>query len=135
MIEKETRIQNEYEIVSSVFHNRLNNFVQYPKIESDATVVYAIQIATGERVGELSSADLQIDSKYNTYKYQGLPPGPIANPGYEAIASALYPESTQYYFFISSLEGETFFAATLSEHQANINKVNKLNEEYRQDRQ
>lgn len=132
MIERETKIHNEYEIVSSVFHNRLNSRAKYPNLESDATVVYAIQIATGERVGELSKEDLNIDNRYNTYRYEGLPPGPISNPGYEAIASALYPESTKYYYFVSSLEGETFFATSYSQHQANIEKVKKLNEEYRE---
>ena len=132
MIERETKIHNEYEIVSSVFHNRLNSRAKYPNLESDATVVYAIQIATGERVGELSTEDLNIDNRYNTYRYEGLPPGSISNPGYEAIASALYPESTKYYYFVSSLEGETFFATSYSQHQANIEKVKKLNEEYRE---
>ena len=135
MIERETKIHNEYEIVSSVFHNRLTNHAVYPTLESDATVVYAIQIATGERVTELSNEDLNIDSKYNTYIYKGLPPGPISNPGYEAIASALYPESSKYYYFVSSIEGETFFAETYKQHQANIEKVKKLNEEYKQNQE
>lgn len=135
MIEKEAKIQNEYEIISSVFHNRINNPAQFPKLESDATVVYAIQLATGERIKELSSEDLNIDSPYNTYKYNGLPPGPISNPGYESIASALYPENTKYYFFVSSLSGETFFASTLKEHEANIAKVKKLDEEFKQENQ
>lgn len=133
MIEKEAVIHNEYEVVSSVFHNRINNFVQYPNIESDATVVYAIQLATGKRVTELSEEDLKIDSKYNTYLYKGLPPGPISNPGYEAIASALYPENTKYYYFVSSLEGETFFAETYAAHQKNIAKVAELNKQYKEE--
>ncbi len=132
MIEKEGYLPSDYEIISSVFHNRLRNPASYPKLESDATTVYAIQLATGSRVTELTEADKAIDSPYNTYKYNGLPPGPIANPGYEAIVCALYPENTNYYFFVSSLEGETFYATYLWQHNQNIQKVNQLNEQYKQ---
>lgn len=133
MLEKEASVHTDYEIVSSVFHNRLNNKATFPMLESDATVVYAIQIATGKRVNELTTEDLKIDSKYNTYLYKGLPPGPIANPGYEAIVSALYPENTNYYYFVSSIEGETFFASTLAAHNKNVEKVKQLDAEYKKE--
>lgn len=121
MIEKETKYPNEFEYVSSVFHNRLNNPANYPYLDSDATIVYAIQHNTGERPKELTSTDYE--SPYNTYKNRGLPPGPIANPGYAAIMCALYPEKTNYYYFVAAENGSSIFSRTLSEHQAAIWKL------------
>ena len=119
MIEKETRLYYEFEQVSSVFHNRLNLPGTYPYLESDATIMYAIQHDTGSRKDEMLQSDLGYVSPYNTYTNQGLPPGPIANPSYQAITCALYPETTDYYFFISDTRtGQTIFSRTYAEHQA-----------------
>lgn len=74
MIEKETRLYNEFELVSSVFHNRLHNAATYPCLESDATIMYAIQHDTGSRKEQLLHEDLSYNSPYNTYTHQGLPP-------------------------------------------------------------
>ncbi|MGM9653300.1 MAG: endolytic transglycosylase MltG [Eubacteriales bacterium] len=122
MIEKEAGTQSDFFDVSSVFNNRLKNPAVYPYMESDATVVYAIQHDTGERVTP-SAQDMTYDSVYNTYTHKGLPPGPIANPSASAIRAALYPSDTEYYYFVSSSSRVTYFAATLEEHNKNIEKI------------
>ena len=121
IIEKEAASPSEFFLVSSVFHNRLNAWQSYPRFESDATVVYAIQHETGER-----TVDLDYDTPYNTYKYDSFPPGPIANPSASAMLAALSPQSTNYYFFISD-NGQTYFSATKAEHDAYIEKFRNQN--------
>lgn len=120
MIEKETRLYYEFELVSSVFHNRLRNSAAYPCLESDATIMYAIQHDSGARKEQLTHDDLSYDSPYNTYTNQGLPPGPIANPSYQAITCALYPEESTYYYFVTGKTGETVFSSTYAQHQAAV---------------
>lgn len=127
MIEKEARYAGDYETVSSVFHNRLNNPSNFPRLESDATIMYAIQIRDGERKSKLTSEDLKYDTPYNSYMYNGLTPGPIANPGYEAITCALYPAKTKYYYFVSDNYGNTYFSQTLAQHNAAKEKVKEIN--------
>ena len=127
LIEKEGRYSADYEMISSVFHNRLNNPTKYPKLESDATIMYAIQVRDGERKSFLTKEDLEYDTPYNSYLYDGLPPGPIANPGYEAITCALYPAKSSYYFFVSDNYGNTYYGKTLAEHNQNRVKVDKIN--------
>lgn len=117
IIEKEAANQSEFSDVSSVFHNRLNNPESFPCLESDATVVYSIQHETGVRPN-LTSEDLNRDDPYNSYKAEGLVPGPIANPSNSAILAALNPKNTNYYYFVSNGK-TTYFAATLEEHNAN----------------
>ncbi len=126
MIEKEARYANDYETVSSVFHNRLNS-ADFPRLESDATIMYAIQVRDGERKSALTGEDLNYDTPYNSYLYEGLPPGPIANPGYEAITCALWPAKTKYYYFVSDNYGNTYFSRTNREHEAAKAKVAKIN--------
>ena len=121
MIEKEARYANDYETVSSVFHNRLNS-ADFPRLESDATIIYALGGKTN-----LTAEDLAIDSPYNTRNHTGLPPGPIANPGYEAITCALWPAKTKYYYFVSDNYGNTYFSRTNREHEAAKEKVAKIN--------
>ena len=127
LIEKEGRYSADYEMISSVFHNRLNNPTKYPKLESDATIMYAIQVRDGERKSFLTKEDLEYDTPYNSYLYDGLPPGPIANPGYEAITCALYPAKSSYYFFVSDNYGNTYYGKTLAEHNQNRARVDKIN--------
>ncbi len=99
------------ENISSVFHNRLKN-PTYPYLESCATVQYIL----GERKKVISIADTKIDNPYNTYKYKGLPPGPIANPGLDAIEATLYPNDTSYLFFALQSDGTHKFSRTYEEH-------------------
>ena len=117
IIEKEAANQSEFGDVSSVFHNRLNNPANFPRLESDATLVYAIQHETGTRPN-LTGEDLQSDNPYNSYKHKGLVPGPIANPSNSAILAALNPKNTSYYYFVSNGQ-RTYFARSLAEHNQN----------------
>ncbi len=121
MLEKETRYADELGAVSSVFHNRLNNPGTYPYLNSDATIMYAMQHDLGGRPDTMTGEDTKYETPYNTYTHKGLPPGPIANPGLNSIKYALYPNKTNYYFFVSDASGRTLFAATELEHLANIN--------------
>ncbi|MBQ3126753.1 MAG: endolytic transglycosylase MltG, partial [Clostridia bacterium] len=102
------------------FHNRLRDPANFPYLESDATIMYAIHFDTGTRKEDMTAEDTDYVSPYNTYTNRGLPPGPIANPSYQAITCALYPEETDYYYFVSRKNGETVFSKTYPEHQAAV---------------
>ena len=117
MIEKEAAAPSEFFNVSSVFHNRLKHPDVYPRMESDATVVYAIEHETGER-----TVDLHYDTPYNTYMYDGLPPGPIANPSASAMLAALMVPETNFYYFVSG-SGVTYFSETKEEHDRHIEEI------------
>jgi UPF0755 protein len=117
LIEKETSLPEERALVSSVFHNRLRIDM---KLDCDPTIIYALK-QEGQFKGRLRTNDLKLDSPYNTYRYGGLPPGPIANPGREAIAASLYPAETDYLYFVSKNEGSHHFSRSIREH---INAVN-----------
>ena len=114
MIEKEVIYADEMGNVSSVFHNRLKNAANFPYLDSDATIMYAIERDTGSRPENLT--ETTYESPYNTYKNKGLPPGPISNPAMEAIRYAMYPNSTNYYYFVSGSNGRTVFSRTYAEH-------------------
>ena len=114
MIQAEGMTLSDFENISSVFHNRLANPRSYPKMQSDATLQYILD----KRKTALTASDLQIDSKYNSYKYNGLPPGSICNPGMDAINCALYPAETGYYYFLADGRGNTYFSETLEQHEA-----------------
>lgn len=119
IIEREAASDEDRATVSSVFHNRLNS-TQYPLLQSCATVQYVLQ----ERKPVLTYDDIKIDSPYNTYLYEGLPIGPIASPGLASIKAALYPETTDYYFFVVSADGTHIFSKTLAEHNAAVKQAN-----------
>ena len=114
MIQAEGMTLSDFENISSVFHNRLANPRSYPKMQSDATLQYILD----KRKTALTASDLQIDSKYNSYKYNGLPPGSICNPGMDAINCALYPAETGYYYFLADGRGNTYFSETIDQHEA-----------------
>ncbi|MBQ3865629.1 MAG: endolytic transglycosylase MltG, partial [Clostridia bacterium] len=118
MVQMEGRTANDFYSISGVFYNRLHN-ANYPFLQSDATVQYAIQA----HKEDLTAEDLSVASPYNTYVNRGLPPGPIANPGWSAIQAALYPEQNDYYFFIADVDGTTLFARNMNEHQRNAARV------------
>ena len=113
MIEKETANNAESFIVSSVIYNRLTNPGEYPFLNIDATLVYAL----GGR-NELTAQDKEIDSPYNTYKEKGLIPGPIASPSQNSLVAALQPEDTKYYYYAYNPATEEHkFSKTYKEHQ------------------
>ncbi len=111
LIEKEAAGPEDADLISSVIHNRLNSS-KYPFLQIDATIQYFLP----ERKERLTTADTEIDNPYNTYKYEGLPPGPIANPGVSSIRAALYPEETGYYFYAINKDGVHEFSKTKEQH-------------------
>ncbi len=125
IIEEEVKYPIDYDQVSSVFHNRLNNKANYPTLGSDATTVYAITMATGKRPETLGATELAFDSPYNTRKSAGLTPGAIANPGFEALYSAFYPADTKYYYFVADEYGYNLYAKTEAAHERNKASIKK----------
>lgn len=117
IIEKETALPKEYPLVSAVFHNRLR---QGMKLQTDPTVIYGLAEGKGSLGRELTRADLEADHPYNTYRIEGLPPGPIANPGRGALAAALAPAPVDFLYFVASGNGGHTFATTLAEHNRNV---------------
>ncbi len=116
MIEKEAAAYDEAGNISSVIYNRLCNPGDYPFLNIDATIVYALG---GEVDGPLTYEDTQVDSPYNTYTVQGLPAGPICNPGLSSISAALYPSDTDYFYYaLDTATGYHHFSETYSEHNA-----------------
>ncbi len=107
----ERECNTDREIVSSVFHNRLNS-PQFSYLESCSTVIYV----TKNPKPRLTAEDIKVDSPYNTYTNKGLPPGPIGAPGREAIKAALYPAETDYYYFSDMGGGKNTFSKTYEEH-------------------
>ncbi|MBU6447321.1 endolytic transglycosylase MltG [Patescibacteria group bacterium] len=105
-------LQNEREIVAGIFINRLN--IGMP-LQSDATVTYI----TKKNNPQATAEDLQIDSPYNTYKYKGLPPGPISNPSLSSIEAVANYKQTDYLYFLTKPDGTAVFAKTLDEQNAN----------------
>lgn len=116
LVEKETGRTEERPLVAAVYRNRLAAHIG---MQADPTVIYALQKA-GTYDGNLSKADLQIDSPYNTYRYAGLPPGPIAAPGRASLEAALKPADVKYLYFVSRNDGSHVFAETLAEHNKNV---------------
>lgn len=115
IIEKESGNAEEQGMVSSVFHNRMSRNM---KLQSDPTVIYGIP----EFNGNLTRADLERPSPYNTYVNAGLPPGPICNPGKKAIEATLFPQETAYLYFVGDGKGSHVFSVTLAEHNAAVAK-------------
>lgn len=109
IIERETDSDEERSKVAGVFYNRIKKKM---KLQSCATVQYILK----ERKPNLSNEDTKIDSPYNTYKYDGLPEGPIACPGIECIRAALYPEDTKALFFVQGADGKHIFSETYEQH-------------------
>ncbi len=109
IVEKETGRPEERPAIASVFLNRLKRGM---RLESDPTVIYGL----ADFDGNLTRKNLSKPTPYNTYVIRGLPPGPIANPGLEAIRAVLYPASTKYLYFVSKNDGSHHFSKTLSEH-------------------
>ena len=116
IVEKETGNPAERPLVASVYENRLR--IGMP-LQCDPTVIYALELA-GRYNGNLRRDDLAIDSPYNTYKYPGLPPGPIASPGRASLDAVVHPADSDYLYFVSRNDGSHVFAKTLAEHSRNV---------------
>lgn len=112
IVEREAVTQEDRQMVSGVFYNRLE--VGMP-LQSDITVLYAL----GEHKEFVTYSDLEVDSPYNTYMYDGLPPGPINSPSLMSIESVIYPEWNNFYYFVADLDtGEVYYSSTIEEHDA-----------------
>jgi len=122
IIERETSLKSEMRKVAGVFANRLRKGM---RLQSDPTVIYAISHGSGDLGRALTRADLKVESPYNTYVVKGLPPGPICNPGKEAIKAALDPDDTDALYFVADGTGGHAFADDLKEHNANVEKWRK----------
>jgi UPF0755 protein len=118
IVEKETALPSERPLVASVFLNRLRRGMP---LQADPTVIYGIS-GFG---GNLTRRDLQTPTAYNTYTFPGLPPGPIANPGREALLAVLHPADTDFLYFVSRNDGSHEFSATLAEHNRAVRKYQK----------
>lgn len=129
IVEKETGKPEERERVAGVFINRLKKGIA---LQTDPTVIYAITKGVHKNEGKgplgrrLLKKDLEIDDPYNTYKYPGLPPGPIANPGRASIEAVFNPEQHDYIYFVADGTGGHVFAKTLAEHNSNVAKWRKI---------
>jgi UPF0755 protein len=107
---------SDYGRISSVFHNRLKSSRFSGRLQSDATLVYALG-------REMSASDKALESPYNTYKYGGLTPTPISNPDMTAISYALYPDDTPYFYFVTDKDGTVLYARDYKSHLRNIQRV------------
>ena len=118
VIEKETGIPEERRLISAVFHNRLRINM---KLQSDPTVIYGIKNFSGN----LTKKDLQTSTPYNTYAHEGLPIGPIANPGRETLEATINPAPVSYLYFVSKNDGSHFFSNTYKEHLKAVRQYQK----------
>jgi len=116
LVEKETAQDAERPIVAAVYRNRHRIGMG---MQADPTVIFALQQA-GKWDGNLTREDLRFDSPYNTYRYGGLPPGPIAAPGKRALEAVVAPANVDYLYFVSRNDGTHVFATTLAEHNRNV---------------
>ena len=122
LVEKETGQPSERPLVAAVYRNRLRLGMG---LQADPTVVYALRKA-GRYNGNIRRQDLALDSPYNTYRYPGLPPGPIAAPGEASLRAALMPADVDYLYFVSRNDGSHAFARTLTEHNRNVREFQIL---------
>jgi UPF0755 protein len=125
LVESEAAVSDERPTIASVYLNRLNIHML---LQCDPTVIYALEQAD-RYGGKLTRADLQFQSPYNTYVNTGLPPGPIASPGYPSLLAAIQPASTNYLFFVRTVESRHRFSETFAAHNRAVAEYRKLKEE------
>ncbi len=132
MVQSEGGTVNDFYAISYVFHNRLSHPSSFPKLESDATIQYALP----QRISDSTQLDPSYETPYNTYLYNGLPPGAISNPGIDALYATLFPTPPQSssgkdidaYFFVANDAGKTYYASSKSGHENNVAQAKKDNE-------
>lgn len=125
IVEKETAVASERPMVASVFINRLR---QGMPLQSDPTVIYSLTKGEGPLDRELTRKDWEIEDPYNTYYINGLPPGPIANPGRASLEAVLDPADTDYFYFVADGSGGHAFAQSLDEHNRNVRNWRRIRE-------
>ncbi|MBX6378708.1 MAG: endolytic transglycosylase MltG [Clostridia bacterium] len=116
IVEREARFDGERPLIAAVYRNRLRAGM---RLDADPTVLYAL----GRTGGRLYRSDLLVDSPYNTYLHQGLPPGPIASPGLASLEAVLSPADVPYLYFVAGPDGRHVFARTLAEHNRNVRNL------------
>jgi UPF0755 protein len=116
IVEKEAKLETERPLIAAVYANRLQHGMG---LYADPTVIYALKKA-GRWDGNITRADLQLDSPYNTYRRAGLPPGPICSPGVDSLLAAVTPADVPYLYFVAKNDGSHVFATTLEEHNHNV---------------
>jgi UPF0755 protein len=121
IVEKETGNPDERPLVAAVYSNRLRIGMA---LQCDPTIIYALQRADRYH-GNLTHENMQFDSPYNTYRYPGLPPGPIANPGRASLEAAAHPADVPYLYFVSRGDGSHAFASSLDEHNRNVDEFQR----------
>ncbi len=127
IIQKEGRTLDDMYNVSSVFNNRLNKPKSFPMLQSDVTINYV-----NDNIFPFVSSEEDRQayaSAYNTYKCEGLPIGPVSNPGINAIKAAIYPDETPFYYFLTDEKMAYYYAETLAKHEANLAKAKQVGEE------
>ena len=117
LVEKEAKLADERTTIAGVIYNRLHSS-SFPYLQIDATIMYA----TGHK-DTLTADDLKIDSPYNTYTHEGLPPTAICSPGVSCLMAAIQPEKTRYYYYVADTDGSHIFSRTLDEHNRAVAKV------------
>ena len=118
IVEREARVASERPVIAAVYLNRLRKKML---LQADPTVQYA----RGKHTPRLLHKDLEIDSPYNTYKYPGLPPGPIASPGGASLAAALHPANVSFLYFVAAPDGHHEFRNTLAEHEVVVRQLRR----------
>jgi UPF0755 protein len=116
IVEKEARVAGDRPLIAAVYRNRLDRRIG---LAADPTVIYALK-RVGRWTGNIRKEDLRMDSPYNTYRYAGLPPGPICSPGLASLEAAAAPAAVPYLYFVSRNDGTHVFAETLAEHNRNV---------------
>ena len=116
IVEKEARVATERPLIAAVYQNRIDRGIG---LAADPTVIYALK-RVGRWNGNIRRDDLRMDSPYNTYRYAGLPPGPICSPGLASMIAASEPADVPYLYFVSRNNGTHVFSETLSEHNRNV---------------
>jgi len=116
IVEKEARVAGDRPLIAAVYRNRLDRRIG---LAADPTVIYALK-RVGRWTGNIRKEDLRMDSPYNTYRYAGLPPGPICSPGLASLEAAAAPADVPYLYFVSRNDGTHVFAETLAEHNRNV---------------
>ncbi len=132
LVQSEGGTAEDFYYVSYVFHNRLSHPEAFPKMESDATIQYVLP----ERISDSTQLDTSYETPYNTYLYDGLPPGAISNPGLDALSATMFPEAPtdsngheiNAYYFVANNAGKTYYASTKSGHENNKAQAKADNE-------
>jgi len=132
IVEKETGLASERPLVASVFVNRLKKGM---RLQSDPTVIYGITLGQGPLGRGLTRKELDTATPYNTYQIDGLPPGPIANPGLASLEAVLHPATSDYLYFVADGTGGHAFAETLKEHNENVRKWREIEKKQQQQQQ